>query len=32
LVRDASLDPLAFVAGFIERLKDDVSARLRLLR
>ena len=32
LVRDASLDPLAFVAGYIERLKDDVTARLRLLR
>ncbi len=29
LVQDASLDPIAYVTGFIDRLKSDVTARLR---
>lgn len=29
LVRDDSLDPLAYTVGFIDRLKADVSARIR---
>jgi len=29
LVRDDSLDPVAYVTGFIDRLKADVTARLR---
>ena len=29
LVQDDSLDPIAYVTGFIDRLKADVTARLR---
>jgi pyruvate/2-oxoacid:ferredoxin oxidoreductase alpha subunit len=29
LVHDDSLDPLAYTVGFIDRLKADVTARLR---
>jgi LmbE family N-acetylglucosaminyl deacetylase len=29
LVQDASLDPIAYVTGFIDRLKTDVTNRLR---
>ena len=29
LIQDETLDPLAYTVGFIERLKDDVAARIR---
>jgi hypothetical protein len=29
LVQDDSLDPIAYATGFIDRLKADVTARLR---
>jgi hypothetical protein len=29
LVQDDSLDPIAYTVGFIDRLKSDVTARLR---
>ena len=32
LVSDAALDPLAYVAGYVDRLRQDVTARIHLLR
>jgi hypothetical protein len=29
LIRDDELDPVAYVTGFIDRLKQDVISRLR---